>query len=178
MLLAGVTRWAEGAVGNDLLSGWAAANAAQTSTPECSGRKRDVPDTHCLPPLPPLHCQHNTRDYTHLRLADRELGIFKIMFFSTLLILVFSVSSFCLRLPYSHLFSLYSLHSLTPKALSLSLSPLLLLKQGIITSCIWITCWKVLKKLTCILEVKLPSDSLHFIRDQIKTQISIFFFIF
>lgn len=48
MLLAGMTRLPEGAVGNDLLSGRAAA-AAERSMLECSDRKRDIPDTHCLP---------------------------------------------------------------------------------------------------------------------------------
>lgn len=79
MLLAGMTRLPEGAVGNDLLSGRAAA-AAKKRMLECWDRKTDIPDTHCLtppspsPPPPPLRCHYDTRDCTHLRLADSELG--------------------------------------------------------------------------------------------------------
>lgn len=80
-------------------------------TLECLDRKRDIPDTHCLTPpslhsLPPLHCHYDTRDCTHLRLADSELGTSRanVLFHSS----------------HSHLLSL------SPFSLPLSLSPSLI----------------------------------------------------
>lgn len=80
-----MTRLPEGAVGNDLLSGQAAAAAKKK---EKSARwnawiERETYLTPTASPLlpffslhslPPLHCHYDTRDCTHLRLADSELG--------------------------------------------------------------------------------------------------------
>ena len=123
MLLAGMTRLPEGAVGNDLLSGRAAA-AAKSSMLECRDRKTDIPDTHCLTPPPSLHCHYDTRDCTHLRLADSELGTSK----ANVLFHSFSFS-FAFSLPFLPLSYCRLFFSVFPRFLSLSPSVSLFLSH-------------------------------------------------
>ena len=119
MLLAGMTRLPEGAVGNDLLSGRAAA-AAKKRMLECWDRKTDIPDTHCLtPPSPsPPHPSAatttpgtaHTSGWQIVNLAPLEL-----MFFSTPLILI------CFQSPLSPSLLLPFIFSVFPRFFSPSL---------------------------------------------------------
>lgn len=73
--------------------------------------------------LPPLHCHYDTRDCTHLRLADSELGTSRanVLFHSSHShLLSLSPFSLPLSLSYCHLFSLFSLGP-SPLCITLSL---------------------------------------------------------
>lgn len=161
MLLEKMTRLPEGAVGNDLLSGWAAA-AAKKLLLKCWDRKTDIPDTHCLPPPPPLLQCYDTGDYTHLRLADTEVGTSQanVLFHSSHshLLSVSPLSLSCIAI-----YLLLSLNASLSLSLSRSLSLSLLVYQSFYPTCSWgsktsngtfgqlLSFWQELKKCLCAL---------------------------